>query len=144
MRANRYFAVPAALAALWLVAAGAGGEPKDPERERKEERELVERFQANKKALLGLIADATKLQMAYLESDDLATFQKAGAAWEARAGKFLRRNLAPLYADEFARVRYQGPDVPVGKDDKARAAFQRIEARKVALRDYLSELRKPD
>ena len=39
----------------------------------------------------------------------------------------------------------QGPaNIPEGKDAKARAIYQRIEARKVALKNYLLELRKPD
>lgn len=145
MKPRRHFAIAATLAALWLVAAGARERESAPAGEREsEERQLAERYQANRMALYGLIDEATKLQTAYLESDDLAALEKGGAKWEARAGRFLRKNLAPLYASEFAKARYQGPDVPVGKDPKARTAYQRIEARKIALSGYLSELRKPD
>lgn len=134
----------AVVAALWLAAAGAR-EPAGERHEREsEERQLAERYQANYQGLHALIAEATKFQTEYLEKDDLAAFQKAATAWEVRAGKFLRKRLAPFYAKEFARARYQGPDVPVGRDPPARAAYQRIEARKVLLKAYLSELRKPD
>ena len=133
----------AIVAALWLAAADAREPRQEPGRD-SDERELAERYQANYKALHGLIEEATRLQMAYLQSNDRVSLEKAGAAWEARAGRFLGRNLAPLYAKEFAHAKYQGQDLPAGRDAKGRAAYQRIEARKVALKGYLSELRKPD
>ena len=129
----------AALATLWLGAAGA----REREEE-EEERELMERYLVNYKGLHELLAEASKLPVAYLEKYDLPALEKAGADWEKRASKFLSKHLAPLYADEFARATYQGPDLPVGRDPPGRAAYQRIEARRVLLRAYLSELRKPD
>ena len=133
------------VAALLPAAIGARESPSHERHESKsEERAVLERYQANYKGLKALIAEATKLQTDYLEGGDLAAFQKAGATWEARTTQFLRKNLAPLYANEFAHAKYFGPDLPAGQAPKARAAYQRIEARKVALKAYTTELRKPD
>lgn len=132
------------LVAALLPTATSARESPGHESHEPDEREQVERYQANYKALKALIAEASKLQTDYLEGDDLAAFEKAGAAWEARAARFLRRKLSPLYAHEFARAKYLGPDVPESRGPRARAAYQRIEARKVLLRAYTTELRKPD
>lgn len=125
--------------ALTLLPAAAGG--REPDRE---EREAAERYQANYQALKRFIAEASQLQTAFLEKGDLAAFRQDGAKWEARVQAFLRSHLAPMYADEFAAARYRGPDVPTDHDSPARAAYQRIEARKERLRAYVTELRKPD
>jgi hypothetical protein len=115
-----------------------GGARERERDEAREEREMTERYLANMKALYGFVDEATQLQK-QLESGGEDAIRGPRAAWEGRVKKYLRKNLAKVYADDFANARYREQASP-----KRGVAYEDLEAKKRTLRAFMKELRKPD